>query len=462
MGQGLAFRWAKAGYPIIIGSRDLQRAVAAAGKVRARVPHGQIEGQTNESAVRLAQIIVLTLPYAQRESTLNSIAGHVRGKLVVDTTVPLKAGSAGRVELPKAGCAAVETAQLLGDGVEVVAAFHNIAAHLLHSDALIEGEVLVAGEDAVARERVIALATAAGIRSWHAGPLANAAAAEALTSVLIQINKRYACHAAGIQIVGHRRPPTPGRTPERLELIGVHGIPLIKEGDDIAQVLWDALLANSLHVTEDDIFVVSHKIVSKAEGCMVRLDDIAPNDAAQQLARETEKDARIVQVILNESKEIVRKKRGVIIVEHRLGFVMANAGVDQSNVPAGCVLLLPRDPDQSAEDLRQRWQSLCQKRLAVIIADSVGRAWRNGVIGHAIGVAGMEPLEDLRGRQDMLGRPLHHTQTAIVDSIASAAALVMGEASEAVPLVLVRGFHRNDNSKGIRTLLRDRSEDLFR
>jgi coenzyme F420-0:L-glutamate ligase/coenzyme F420-1:gamma-L-glutamate ligase len=280
--------------------------------------------------------------------------------------------------------------------------------------------------------------------------------------VLIQINQRYACHAAGIQIVSHRRRPTPGRTPERLELIGVNGIPLIKEGDDIAQVLWDAFLANSLHATDDDILVVSHKIVSKAEGCMVRLDDIAPSDAARQLARETEKDPRIVQLILNESKEIVRKKPGVIIVEHRLGFVMANAGVDQSNVPAGYALLLPRDPDQSAEDLRQGWQSRCQKRLAVVIADSVGRAWRNGVIGHAVGVAGMEPLEDLRGRQDMLGRPLRHTQTAIADSIAGAAALIMGETSEAIPFVLVRGFHRNDDSKGIRTLLRDRSEDLFR
>ncbi|GAX44322.1 coenzyme F420:L-glutamate ligase [Tolypothrix sp. NIES-4075] len=250
--------------------------------------------------------------------------------------------------------------------------------------------------------------------------------------------------------------------PDQLELIAIKGIPQINRGDNISELIWQSLLKNNIILTDGDVLVVAQKIISKAEGRMVRLNNIVPSEEAQQLADETGKDARLVQLILNESTNIIRKKNDTIIVEHRLGLVMAQAGIDQSNVPPGYALLLPEDPDQSAKKLRDRLIERSGKHIAVIISDSISRAWRKGTVGHTIGVAGLVPLVDMRGQLDMLGRPFHATEVAVADAVTAAATLLMGEASEAKPVVLVRGYVLLSEHVGVKPLLREKREDLFR
>jgi coenzyme F420-0:L-glutamate ligase/coenzyme F420-1:gamma-L-glutamate ligase len=252
-------------------------------------------------------------------------------------------------------------------------------------------------------------------------------------------------------------------SPQRLELSAVAGLPIIKPGDDIAGLIAIALAGAGFTANDDDVIVVAQKIVSKSENRFVRLDDVVPGDAALGLAGETGKDARIVELILRESACVVRHARDVIVVEHKQGFVMANAGIDQSNVPDGNVLLLPEDIDKSAALLQERLCTLLDAHVGVIISDSVGRAWRNGTVGHALGVAGMTSLLDLRGSPDLYGRELRVSETALADNLAAAASVLMGEAQEARPVVLIRGLSgiREPQQNG-RTLLRDKSRDLFR
>jgi len=200
MGNGLAYRWAQAGYPVIIGSRKQERAVASAESLKERVPNAEISGQDNASAASNAEIVLLTMPYEHRDATIKEIRDSVTGKLVIDATVPLKPPKVARVQLPECGSAVVETQRLLGKEVQLVSAFQNVGAHNLLHDMPIQCDVLVTGDEPEARERVIELAKDAGITAWHAGPLANSAAAEALTSVLIHINKRYKFPGAGIKI----------------------------------------------------------------------------------------------------------------------------------------------------------------------------------------------------------------------------------------------------------------------
>ena len=214
-----------------------------------------------------------------------------------------------------------------------------------------------------------------------------------------------------------------------------------------------------------DILVIAQKIVSKAEGRMVRLGDITPSLEARDLAQAAEKDPRLVELILRESHAVLRVKPGVIIVEHRLGFVMANAGVDRSNVAAAeeeVALLLPEDPDASAHRLRDSVRSVSGLEVGIVINDSFGRAWRNGVTGIAIGVAGIPALVDLRGTADRGGRTLQVTQVAAADELAAAASLVMGQADEGLPAVLARGFPYPLRAGAAQELVRPRAEDLFR
>jgi coenzyme F420-0:L-glutamate ligase/coenzyme F420-1:gamma-L-glutamate ligase len=179
-------------------------------------------------------------------------------------------------------------------------------------------------------------------------------------------------------------------------------------------------------------------------------------------ANDTGKDPRLVELMLGESRQVLRERQGLLIVEHRLGLVMANAGVDQSNVDTGCALLLPEDPDRSARVLRRALRDLTGADVGIIISDSIGRAWRNGTIGHSIGSAGILPLADLRGAIDVFDRPLQSTEVAIADEIAAAASLIMGQASEAKPVVLVRGFGPLHSTLDSRALLRPREQDMFR
>src|SRR6266704_2443051 len=226
-------------------------------------------------------------------------------------------------------------------------------------------------------------------------------------------------------------------------LTPVLDIPMVRPGDDLAGLLIAACEQNAVAPADGDVLVVAQKIVSKAEGRYVDLAKVRPSAPAAALAAEVGNDPRLVEVILAESRRVVRKKPGVLIVEHRLGFIMANAGVDRSNIEADIavepVLLLPRDPDASARRLHEHLAAHFGSRLGVIISDSWGRAWRQGTVGVALGVAGLPALLDMRGRPDLFGRELRVTQTGFADEIASAASLAMGQADEGRPMVLVRG-----------------------
>jgi coenzyme F420-0:L-glutamate ligase/coenzyme F420-1:gamma-L-glutamate ligase len=244
------------------------------------------------------------------------------------------------------------------------------------------------------------------------------------------------------------------------------GIPLIEPGDDLAAILIDGIEASGHAPRDRDVLVVAQKIVSKAEGRYRRLDETDPSPRAREIARESHKDPRLVEVILSESRDIIRCKRDVIIVEHHLGFVMANAGVDQSNIAhdgAERVLLLPADPDGTCRELKRRLDVHFGVSFGVIINDSFGRAWRNGVVGVALGAAGLPSLVDMVGEPDLFGRKLRVTQIALADEIAAAASLVMGQAAERQPAVLVHGVDWGERAEAsARALLRPRELDLFR
>jgi coenzyme F420-0:L-glutamate ligase / coenzyme F420-1:gamma-L-glutamate ligase len=250
-----------------------------------------------------------------------------------------------------------------------------------------------------------------------------------------------------------------------LTLTALPGIPEVGAGAALSEFLLAALQRSGKNLQPGDVLVVAQKIVSKAEGRLVRLDEVQPSERARELAGVTGKDARLVELVLRESSAVLRAKAGLLITEHRLGFIMANAGVDQSNVPVTGVdlaLLLPEDPDASARRLRDAMRRACGVEAGILIIDSMGRAWRNGVTGAAIGVAGLPALVDLRGRPDREGRPLKVTQVAAADELAAAASLIMGQADEACPAVLARGFPYAARESVCRELLRPQAEDLFR
>ena len=249
-------------------------------------------------------------------------------------------------------------------------------------------------------------------------------------------------------------------------LTPIPGIPMVRPRDDLAELLILACERQAISPKEGDVLVLAQKVVSKAEARYIDLATVVPSAQAQSLAAEVEKDPRLVEVILGESRRVVRRRPGILIVEHRLGFVMANAGVDRSNVDpeAGAepVLLLPRDPDGSAATLLARLSAHFGKPLAVIISDSWGRAWRRGTVGVALGAAGLPAVMDLRGRPDLFGHELRVTETGFADEIASAASLLMGQAAEATPAVLVSGLSWSAPSMPANALLRPPEEDLFR
>jgi coenzyme F420-0:L-glutamate ligase/coenzyme F420-1:gamma-L-glutamate ligase len=249
-----------------------------------------------------------------------------------------------------------------------------------------------------------------------------------------------------------------------LNIHPLKNIPLIEAGDNLAEVIVEALDDTGIEPVDGDILVLAQKIVSKSEGRQVLLADIDPSATAIRIARETDKDPRLVELILRESSAVVRTAPGVIIVRHRLGLVGANAGIDQSNVnhaDGESALLLPENPDLSALRLREALQKEFQKSLGVIVSDSMNRPWRLGTVGYAIGSAGVPVLEDRRGETDIFGRELKVTMSNHADSIATAAMLVMGETSERVPAVLVRGLPLQDSAQVARDAVRPLEEDLF-
>lgn len=252
----------------------------------------------------------------------------------------------------------------------------------------------------------------------------------------------------------------------RLELIALERFPLVEPGNDLAGLLMAALQDNQLTLQDGDVLVIAQKIVSKAEGRYIRLAEVQPSERAEALAAQADKDPRLVELILRESREVLRVRPGVIIVEHRNGYVHANAGIDKSNIRNSLldpqVLLLPRDPDASAWQLRRELARRSGTAPQIIINDSAGRAWRNGTVGMAIGTAGLLPVRSQVGERDLCDNVLEVTEPAEADELAAAASLLMGQAAQARPVVLARGACLQGAECGSGALLRERSRDLFR
>jgi len=248
-----------------------------------------------------------------------------------------------------------------------------------------------------------------------------------------------------------------------VQVIGITGLPIIKEKDDLAELICNAASRQGTPIMDDDIIVVTHVIVSRAEGSVVNLDEVVPSEFAKTLAQQYDKDPALVEVVLRESKSIVRMGDGHLIAETRHGFICANAGVDRSNVPEERnVALLPKDPDLSAQRIRQRTREITGKEVTVIISDTNGRPLRDGEINVAIGAAGISPIRDRRGEKDLFGYTLRVKRTAIADELSSAAELVIGQANEGIPVAVIRGYpYQKSETARATDIIRPREKELF-
>ncbi len=263
--------------------------------------------------------------------------------------------------------------------------------------------------------------------------------------------------------------PAPGDA-ARLTITALSGFPMVQQGDDLAALILDVVSATGDRLVDGDVLVLAQKIVSKSEGRVVDLATVTPSDRAKELALAVDKDPRLVELILSESTEVVRHRKGVLVVASRHGLVLANAGIDRSNVEPATggtaasenVLLLPENPDRSCAGLREALRQRAGVDVGVIINDSLGRAWRNGTVGAAIGAAGIPALLDLNGTPDLFDRPLQSTQVGLADELAAAASLVMGQANEGRPVILIRGLSASRGNGSAADLVRPREQDLFR
>lgn len=253
-----------------------------------------------------------------------------------------------------------------------------------------------------------------------------------------------------------------------LTLTALKGLPLVAPGDDLAALIADTLDQNDMPLVEGDIIIIAQKIVSKAENRLVNLTTVTPSETAVDYARLTDKDPRMIELILSESHDVLRVRKNLIVVEHRLGFISANAGIDHSNVsgPWGeaedWVLLLPENPSASAQCIREFLEERYGCQIGVLIIDSHGRAWRLGTTGTTIGLSGLPGLVDLRGEPDLFDYQLRVTQVAASDELAAGASLIMGQAKEGLPVVLARGFPYPLREGSLNELIRPKDEDLFR
>lgn len=251
-----------------------------------------------------------------------------------------------------------------------------------------------------------------------------------------------------------------------IKIIGIKNIPLIKKGDDLSQIILKAADNQNIPLDDGDILVIAETVVAKAEGNVINLETMEPGKQAYKLSELTGKEVELVEAIMEESNEIVKVGPDFIISETKHGFVCANAGIDESNVDKGLATPIPVNPDSSAHQIRKKIEKNTRKKIAVIISDTQGRAFREGAIGSAIGISGMEPLWDRCGELDLYGRELKTTSIAVADELASAASLVMGQANEGIPIVIIRGISyfeklRNDTSN-INPLIRPKKYDVFR
>jgi coenzyme F420-0:L-glutamate ligase/coenzyme F420-1:gamma-L-glutamate ligase len=252
---------------------------------------------------------------------------------------------------------------------------------------------------------------------------------------------------------------------DTLTLTALPGVPQIEAGADLCDAILGGLARARHELQAGDVVVLAQKIVSKAEGRLVMLSTVTPSPAARELAAAGDKDPRVAELILAESAEVVRVRPGVVIVAHRLGFVMANAGIDHSNIGGvddDRVLLLPEDPDASSARIREGLLARTGVDVGVLIIDSIGRAWRNGTVGQALGLSGLPGLLDLKGRPDLHGRALQTSELGLADELASAASLVMGQADEGRPIVLARGLPYARREGTAQELVRPKEKDMFR
>ncbi|MEJ2757310.1 MAG: coenzyme F420-0:L-glutamate ligase [Anaerolineales bacterium] len=249
-----------------------------------------------------------------------------------------------------------------------------------------------------------------------------------------------------------------------MQFVSLPGIPMIQTGDDLVEILLQSLEKAQIRLQDGDVLVLAQKIISKAEGRWINLEEIAPSQEAQALATEIEKDPRLVEMILQESREVIRKRPGLVITEHNLGFICANAGIDHSNVVGSedWVLLLPKDPSASAAHIREGLVKATEAQVGVLVIDSHGRAWRNGTVGITIGLSGVPGVVDLRGELDLFGYEMRATIVGAADELAAGASLLMGQVDEGTPAVLVRGFPYALRDAELDEILRDEELDLFR
>lgn len=251
-----------------------------------------------------------------------------------------------------------------------------------------------------------------------------------------------------------------------IRVIGIENIPLVDEGDDIAALILNAISGESIEVENDDIIVIAETIISKAEGNKIILESIEPSLKALEIAEITGKEPQLVEVIIEKSNEIIKVGPDFIISETKHGFVCANAGIDESNVEKGIATPIPEDPDKSAEIIRKKIEKAVQKEIVVIISDTQGRAFREGAIGTAVGISGMDPLWDRKGEKDLYDRELQTTSIAVADELAAAASILMGQADEGIPIVIIRGVsyvQKLRNNKGTsKDLIRPKKYDVFR
>jgi coenzyme F420-0:L-glutamate ligase/coenzyme F420-1:gamma-L-glutamate ligase len=251
----------------------------------------------------------------------------------------------------------------------------------------------------------------------------------------------------------------------QLALVAIPNFPLVEPGNELGPMICEACQKAGIALKDGDVVVVAQKIVSKAEGRYVNLRDVTPSAQATTLAIQLKKDPRLVELILSESTQIIRAQNGILIVAHRLGYIMANAGIDQSNISHAAgerALLLPADPDGSAADIKAKLDRTFKIECGVVINDSFGRPWRNGVVGVAIGAAGVDSLQSFVNAPDLFGRPLRVTEIAVADEIAAGASLLMGQAAEGCPVVILKGLKPSANPVPAAALVRPASKDLFR
>lgn len=253
-------------------------------------------------------------------------------------------------------------------------------------------------------------------------------------------------------------------TPKIVNIIGLENFPLVKAGDDLAKIIVETAAKNNVQIENGDIIVVSQKIVSKAEGRIVKISQINPSEEALKLAEKVQRDPKLIELVLKETRRIIRASPEILIVEDKRGLICINAGVDKSNVPRDSYSLLPENPDESARKIKERIAELTGKNVSVVIGDTFSRPFRRGQVEFAIGIAGIKPFKDYRGQRDLYNNMLRVKNVAIVDEIACAAELVMGQAKEAIPVAIIKNLERAETSEksSIKELAISRQEDLFK